>query len=329
MPNKEKNSTLALHAALAHEIKSAKKQMFKRHREGVPLWAAANQFKVDITERLDRIAPKENGAARGLESVTNVTPATESQELNHLGVVPQISDEPLDTSETAPMGVISTMVEKPGMTPIGAKDRMGTTGPQRAVRVPIIGTVGDDGIKLFDEEREEARVNLEVDNVLRFFDSQSPDFISSEVVYAIDLACNHFGIDQPTYDDDPLTGETQTRAILTKLFAKTKLFHLPDDDDDDSVEATLLNGKKIDLYGDAADLAREPSDTHPDWLRLADAVAEICSNGATPADLKNSVLDFLHSNSGDIWGKLIVTPPMIVKILVHAASTDDDMEVSQ
>jgi hypothetical protein len=47
---------------------------------------------------------------------------------------------------------------------------------------------------------------------------------------------------------------------------------------------------------------------HPDWARLADALAEICSNKATPVHLFNLVVDYLSSNSGELWGRLMITP---------------------
>lgn len=55
------NSTLNQHQILAHEIKSAKKLMFKRHREGLPLRSALDQFAVDIRHRFEKIAPATTG----------------------------------------------------------------------------------------------------------------------------------------------------------------------------------------------------------------------------------------------------------------------------
>lgn len=52
MPSK--NTTLDIHKTLAHEIKAAKKAMFKCHREGVPLKEAAHRFTVDIANRFSR-----------------------------------------------------------------------------------------------------------------------------------------------------------------------------------------------------------------------------------------------------------------------------------
>ncbi len=92
------------------------------------------------------------------------------------------------------------------------------------------------------------------------------------------------------------------------------------------IDVTLPNGQKVDLYGDAVGMAH---DTHPDWIRLARAIYEICTNTATPPELFNAVTDFLHANGSDIWGKLIVQPHMVVKILVAAAGKATEVEISQ
>jgi hypothetical protein len=59
-------------------------------------------------------------------------------------------------------------------------------------------------------------------------------------------------------------------------------------------------------------------DTDPAWSRLANAVSEIATNAATPVGLFDPVMGFLHSESGELWGKLIRTPAMIQKILIEA-----------
>ncbi len=52
-----KNNTLDLHKTVAHEIKAAKKRMFKRHREGMPLPEAASAFCVDMAARFRAVVP--------------------------------------------------------------------------------------------------------------------------------------------------------------------------------------------------------------------------------------------------------------------------------
>jgi len=185
-------------------------------------------------------------------------------------------------------------------------------------------------------ETELQRAKAEAKHVEDFLNTDSPDFLSDLMLTALDRAFEHFGLPRPQAPDDQGVGDYNVEN-LEPLFLKTKLVSWNDIDqgarshssEPEPITATLPNGKEVELYGDAAELAGENT-MHPDWLRLADAVAEICSNGATPADLKNSVLDFLHSNSGDTWGKLIVTPPMIVKILVHSKiAEENETEVSQ
>jgi hypothetical protein len=198
-------NTLSLHARIALEIKAAKKKMFKRHREGVPLQLAIDKFEGDVMRRLYSLAP-----------------------------------------ETQDYAVV-----------------------------------------------ERDRVKREVSAVIMFFEESTPDFLRSAMIESIDLACDHFGIDRPTYDDHPITGNDQTGAILTQLFGKTRMFSLPSQpvgEDIDHVNATLENGEQVELYGDAVDVAKrkpEASQAH------ANAISEIINNPAAPADLHNSVADFV------------------------------------
>lgn len=80
-----KNNTLRLHSTLAHEIKAAKKTLFRRHREGLPLRMAANQFVVDITQRLKKIsfpdAVSDNSEGRSAESAIEI--ADDDPETSH------------------------------------------------------------------------------------------------------------------------------------------------------------------------------------------------------------------------------------------------------
>ncbi len=79
------------------------------------------------------------------------------------------------------------------------------------------------------ERIETDRVSKEVANVLSFLtdgDRVMPDFIRGAVIDAINQACDQTAIDAPTYDDHPNTGETETGAILKRLFSQTKLLRL-------------------------------------------------------------------------------------------------------
>jgi hypothetical protein len=64
------------------------------------------------------------------------------------------------------------------------------------------------------------------------------------------------------------------------------------------------------------------------WPRLANAVAEIVTNPATPSALYNDVMAFLNSEGSGLWGKLITMPPMIQKILIEARINQEDQESS-
>ncbi|HUS09224.1 MAG TPA: hypothetical protein VMZ30_02070 [Pyrinomonadaceae bacterium] len=193
MPSK--NNMLSLHQTLAHEIKAAKKTLFKRHREGLPARQAADQFLIDIAQRFERsIAAKRNHGS---------------------------------------------------------------------VSVPIIGTAGPDGIKLFDEVVDENklderdRVQGEVNSMLNFFDAPAPDFINDAIVDAIGQACAHFEIDEPEYE---IGYQGQTREVLTQLFAKTRMFKLSE------IETPVID--------------------------LAWAISTIIKSPITPARLRQIVADF-------------------------------------
>ena len=58
-----------------------------------------------------------------------------------------------------------------------------------------------------------------------FFKGYAPDFITGAVVDAISEACALTGIDEPTYESDH-RNETETRAILARLFSKTEMLSL-------------------------------------------------------------------------------------------------------
>ena len=67
-------------------------------------------------------------------------------------------------------------------------------------------------------------------------------------------------------------------------------------------------------------------EAHHDWVRLSEAINLIVTSDAMPTKLYNSTIDFLSSNSGELWGKLMVQPNMIVKILVEAAIKEEAKE---
>jgi hypothetical protein len=262
MPNK--NTTLSLHAAVAHEIKSAKRAMFKRHREGQSLANSANTFLWEMQNRLHRVL--------------------------------------VETGQ------------QPAKRP--------------AVTIPIEGTVGDDGIKLFGDVvdnaklvEERARVQGEVHTILTLFESPTPDFISSVVIDAIAGACEHFGIDEPEYElgDE---GKSQTRNALTQLFAKTRNFTFPREDageDKDHVDATLENGEEVELYGDAVDIASayKKSDFH----KMLEAVHELLHNPKTPGGLFESVAGFITDQSNEV-NEIFHEPTVLATVLSSVKPED-------
>lgn len=68
-----------------------------------------------------------------------------------------------------------------------------------------------------------------------------------------------------------------------------------------------------------------PGEIHPDWVALSEAVAVIATSEAAPESLKRPVIDFLSSESGAIWGDLMVRPPVIQRILVAARGRETEV----
>jgi len=75
----EKNNTLDLHKTLAHEIKAAKKYMFKLHRDGASLDSAVRAFVHDTHNRLNDVLESAGKAANEGKDLP-VPPATFSVE---------------------------------------------------------------------------------------------------------------------------------------------------------------------------------------------------------------------------------------------------------
>lgn len=68
------------------------------------------------------------------------------------------------------------------------------------------------------------------------------------------------------------------------------------------------------------------SETHPGWVELTNAVRVIATCDFAPLSLKQPVIDFLSSESGAIWGGLMVRPPIIQKILIAASCRQSNQE---
>jgi hypothetical protein len=105
--------------------------------------------------------------------------------------------------------------------------------------------------------------------------------------------------------------------VVAKLRLEAGLGSEPSGDDD-SVTATLENGEQVELYGDAVDVAKPKPEASP---ALAAAISEIINNPATPADLYNSVADFvtdLRSGPPDNSPRAIHS--LLTKEVSHAAN---------
>ncbi len=148
------------------------------------------------------------------------------------------------------------------------------TRAARLVRVPIIGTVGDAGLRLNAAERklnadflagEVKRARREARTVAAFLNGGAPDFLMGAMMSAIDDAFNYHGLPKPS---DDLGVKDYDEQNLYPLFLKTKLTN----------------------WGDL----------YPDEHRVSDSVLELLHNPQTPEALYQAVAGFLcdQSNKG-------------------------------
>ena len=140
---------------------------------------------------------------------------------------------------------------------------------RKSISVPIIGTVGDDGIRLFKEEgpaaeyipeSDDATAEREARVVTTFLNTGMPDFLMTCVLSAIDQAFDHVGVPRPDVHED------YDENNLKPLFLRTKLTRYDD----------LWNERE----------------------RLAFAVSEIIQIKSTPRELFEAVADFVASAQG-------------------------------
>ncbi len=233
-----KNTTLDLHKTLAHEIKAAKKTMFKRHREGQSLANSANTFLWDMQNRLHKILVE-----------TGQQPA----------------ERPMRLANRVP-----------------------------PVHVPIIGTVGEDGIKLFDEEHtrdvltetEEEAAKAEARLIAHFLDGGPPDFLMEAMLAALDKAWEHvFG--QP---HDP--HEDYSADNLEPLFMKTKMISWDQMWPDDDVETPEPRNEKV-----------------------LEAMSELLNNPETPSDLYEAVAEFVCEATTNMHENVLHSKDSLTRML--------------
>jgi hypothetical protein len=156
-----------------------------------------------------------------------------------------------------------------------------TSDKPHSVSVPIIGTVGKDGIKLRpDIEEEEERIQRESQAIAAFLNAGPPDFLMEAMLSAIDDAFRHVGMLPPVTEDGQLADYDEQN--LRPLLKETKLVNWSD----------LWRGRE----------------------RLATAISDILTSEETPPPLFDAVADFVVSTaSGDT--RKFWTVPMLEHLL--------------
>lgn len=338
MPSKD--TTLSIHQRVAHEIKGAKKTMFRRHREGQSLANAANTFLWDVQNRLHKVIHPDGPARRAKsDSDTDV----------------RFETEVFDEVQEQAMRAIMTLLDSRGIPTCikraladaleetakiaGVNQRtIWTTNPGPGLKVnskilwevfetPTVREMWDvpserDVINETDEQRAKAEAQL----VARFLQGGPPDFLMEAMLAALDRAWEHvFGQPHDPYED-------YTAENLEPLFLKTKLISWdemwPDDDEQDdaqkgpeSVTATLPDGQEVELYGDAVDMVREETQDGVDQ-KVLQAISELLHNPLTPQDLFEKVAEFTCEQSNRA-GEEVYHSPVVLGAVLASVQPDD------
>lgn len=79
-----------------------------------------------------------------------------------------------------------------------------------------------------------------------------------------------------------------------------------------------------DFVGVSAD-----TDTHKDWITIAQAIRDIVTNDVTPSRLYNDVMGFLNDHSSDLWNDLMKSPEIILRILIIASTNEEKTEATE
>lgn len=64
-------------------------------------------------------------------------------------------------------------------------------------------------------------------------------------------------------------------------------------------------------------------DTDAEWIKVAQAIRDIVTSDVTPPRLYNDVMGFLNDHSSDLWDDLMKSPEIILRILIIAATKDN------
>jgi hypothetical protein len=164
--------------------------------------------------------------------------------------------------------------------------------------IPIVGTVGDDGIKLKPEYEEEATPSNEeiaeaqrnAQVVATFLETGAPDFLMEAVLSAIDNAFAYTGLSRPTVPEGIADYDKDN---LVPLFLETRLVSWGE------------------MYADKD--------------RVKDAIYTLLHNKATPADLYEAVAEFVCEQSnraGTLQDNIFHSEP-VLELLLNTVPADE------
>ena len=153
----------------------------------------------------------------------------------------------------------------------------------RTKTIPIIGTVGDGGLRLkpeyeSKEHQEEARQAARI--VDAFLKGGPPDFLMEATLSALDQAFDHCGIQKPS---DELGVLDYTEENLYPVFLRTRLTHWAD----------MYHNKD----------------------RVLDSVDELLHNEATPHDLFEAIAQYVCRQVNEINDEIFHRRPVLTEIL--------------
>lgn len=302
-----KNTTLSIHSRIAHEIKAAKKTLFNRHREGLPLRAALDQFAVDICHRFEKVAPPVQPTTQTLASESGATGSEVFDEIQEQAMRAIMT---LLNARGIPCCIkrafADSLEEVAKIAGINQRTIWTTTpGPSLTVNSKVLWEVfetpsvsemwdlprkPDEPKRRPQEETDEEVAKAEAKLVAYFLEGGLPDFLMNAILPVIDRAFDHFGLPKP--ECDPSIGSglgDYDEENLYPLFLKTKLTSLEEiwPNEDDTFEETPSN--------------------------LARSIAHILSSSLSPARLKREVGDFVN----DISSRIDDSPERVEKVLAY------------
>ena len=326
MPTNSKNNTPALHATLAREIKAAKKTLFKRHREGMPLRDATTKFVVDIANQFhDVVVPDHESPTvndKGVELFSDIVDEAKLDERDRVqGEVNSMltffdSSQP-EFINDAVVDAIGRACEHFGIDE--PEYEVGYEGQTRDVLTQLFAKTKM--LELRDIETPLSDLSWAISTIVK--SPIAPERLRRDVGdFATDineLDESPEGIEKALgfgvcgYGGCPGTGDPLNPCPGPDAEGNHKTETEDEEDDDDGVTVTLPNGKEVTLHGDAADMAKEPPSGNQKVLR---ALSELLHNPQTPSGLFEAVAEFVCEQSNEVGlGGILHSAPVLIEIL--------------